>query len=214
MANKIKHSKYKNTYLLYEFLIRQATEEVFSNVDLKESTAYKIIKKYFSKGELKKELMLYEAILNTNLKTPRLADDLINEAVNVYNGLSKQAIKSARYNLINELKSNYNIEKLFTTSISNYKQIATAYLFFESIRKNDIVSKVKYKSQLNENIVKIKLPKEKNVSKIFENVSKDEIKLAYHILVKRFNTILEGKLNINQEKFIQDYIYKPTNETE
>ena len=41
----IKHSKYKNTGVLFELLVRQATSDLMSNKDPK---AVKIFKKYFT----------------------------------------------------------------------------------------------------------------------------------------------------------------------
>jgi|AntRauTorckE6833_2_1112554.scaffolds.fasta_scaffold01875_12 hypothetical protein len=212
--SKINHSKYKNTYLLYEFLIRQATEEAISNINLKESKAYYLIKKYFKKGDLCKELNLYEALMNTNVKDPRTADYLVEETIKQFGKLSKQSLKSSKYNLINEAKKHYNIDKLFSTPVSEYKEAASVYLFLEHVRKDNIVDKVKYKTRLVEHLTKDKRPKELSVSPIFENSSKDEVKLAYQLLVKRFNKIMEGKLNENQQLFIRDYVYKTTHESE
>lgn len=211
---KIKHSKYKNTYLLYEFLIRQATEESMSGVEISESKAYSIIKKYFKKGDLKKELVIYESLINPNLKDPRSADYLVQEALEQFNKLSMQNLRSSKHNLVKEIKESYNIDKLFSTPVSEYKEAASVYMFLECARKEEIVEKVQYKTRIVEHLTKDKKPKEINVSKIFENCSKDEIKLAYQLLVKRFNNILEGKLNKNQETFIRDYVYKTTNESE
>ena len=44
----IKHSKYKNTGILFELLVRQITADTLSGVD---SKATKILKKYFVKIE-------------------------------------------------------------------------------------------------------------------------------------------------------------------
>ena len=56
----IKHSKYKNTGILFELLVRRVTADTLNE---KESPALKLIKKYFSKTELSKELKLYESVL-------------------------------------------------------------------------------------------------------------------------------------------------------
>ena len=48
----IKHSKYKNTGILFELLVRQITADTLSG---KDSKATNILKKYFVKTELGKE---------------------------------------------------------------------------------------------------------------------------------------------------------------
>ena len=55
--SSIKHSKFKNTGILFELLVRQLTADVLSNT---QSKAQDIIKEHFSKrSELLKELELY-----------------------------------------------------------------------------------------------------------------------------------------------------------
>ena len=49
---KIKHSKFKNTGILFELLVRQIASDTISGAD---SAAIGLVKKYFSKSELNKE---------------------------------------------------------------------------------------------------------------------------------------------------------------
>ncbi len=56
---KIKHSKYKNTGILFELLVRQITADTLSG---KESKAIDLLKTYFVKTELGREYKLYETI--------------------------------------------------------------------------------------------------------------------------------------------------------
>ena len=59
---KIKHSKFKNTGILFELLVRQVASDTISG---KDSAAINLIKKYFSKSELAKEHKLYQALVNS-----------------------------------------------------------------------------------------------------------------------------------------------------
>ena len=61
----VKHSKYKNTGILFELLVRQITADT---LDGKDSPARKILKNYFVKTELGREYKLYETLFKkTNL---------------------------------------------------------------------------------------------------------------------------------------------------
>ena len=62
--NRIKHSKYKNTGILFELLIRQITADTLEG---KESPIKEILKKYFVKTELGKEYKLYESLLKDGI---------------------------------------------------------------------------------------------------------------------------------------------------
>ena len=61
---KLKHSKFKNTGILFELLVRQIASDTLAN---KDSLALEIIKKHFKKGtELTKELKLYQSLTKEN----------------------------------------------------------------------------------------------------------------------------------------------------
>ena len=57
----VKHSKYKNTGLLFELLVRQITTDTLDNTN---SPAIKTLKKYFVNTELGKEYKIYEQLSN------------------------------------------------------------------------------------------------------------------------------------------------------
>ena len=63
---KVKHSKYKNTGILFELLTRQITSDTISGESNK---ALSILKKYFnSKSELLKEYKIYNALSTKKYK--------------------------------------------------------------------------------------------------------------------------------------------------
>ena len=57
---KIKHSKFKNTGLIFELLVRKLTSDTLSQ---KNSPAIKIIKEFYTKTELSKEYKIYQSLL-------------------------------------------------------------------------------------------------------------------------------------------------------
>ena len=74
-----KHSKIRNTGLLYEFLLRQITVDTLSN---RTSKAINIIKNRFNeRTELGKELALYNIILDRTYTSDRKADYFLNEVL-------------------------------------------------------------------------------------------------------------------------------------
>ena len=64
--SKLKNSKYKNTGILFELLVRQIASDILSN---KEPQAATLVKKYFSNTELAKEHKLYQTLINVNSLT-------------------------------------------------------------------------------------------------------------------------------------------------
>ena len=87
-SNKAKHSKIRNTGLLFEFLLRQITTDVLNKKD--NSKAVELIKKRFNENtSLGKELSLYSALLNTKFKTDKKAEFFINEVLSERNKINK-----------------------------------------------------------------------------------------------------------------------------
>ena len=86
----IKHSKYKNTGLLFELLVRQITADTLSG---KDSKATGILKKYFVKTELGREYKLYESLSKYKNITEGKAEAVINTLVESSKDLNRGALK-------------------------------------------------------------------------------------------------------------------------
>jgi DNA-binding sugar fermentation-stimulating protein len=114
----VKHSKYKNTGILFELLVRQITSDTLSGVDSKAAT---ILKKHFVKTELGKEYKLYETLLNNIKLSEGKADIIINTLLESAKYLNKSALRRQKYNLIKEIKANYDVDEFFKTKLPNYK---------------------------------------------------------------------------------------------
>ena len=69
MSQKIKHSKIKNTYLLFEILTRQQLFDILNN---KKSKSVNLLKKYFNENtSLGKEKELYDILLTNSSRRTR-----------------------------------------------------------------------------------------------------------------------------------------------
>jgi endonuclease III len=126
---KINHSKYKNSGIIFEMLVRQLTNEAMAN---KDSKAISIIKKYYTKTELAKENKLYQTIIQTNGLNEHKAETIINTVSELSKRLDRKKLNKEKYNLIKEIKDNYDLEEFFKTSITNYKPLASIYTIIES----------------------------------------------------------------------------------
>ena len=74
---KAKHSKFKNTGILFELLTRQVTADILAGKD--ESIAKDLLFKYFTENkELGKEWQLYNFLLNEKAKDELQSQKYIN----------------------------------------------------------------------------------------------------------------------------------------
>lgn len=208
---KIKHSKFKNTGLLFEFLVRQVASDTVAN---KDSVALNLIKEFFGKNKpLSKELELYYIVLNERVSDINRAHVVIDALCHSYKNLNKSNLRNERYNLVREIKKNYNFEEFFKYSVDNYKILASTNLLFEHYDKLNPLSLVKYKTVIAENLTSdIK----SNVSRrnaILEDYAKEDKQirlLSYKILLEKFNKKYSG-LNGKQKALLQEYITNISN---
>ena len=128
MSQKIKHSKIKNTGLLYEILTRQVTADI---LDGRESKSVNLLKKYFNENTaLGKEKELYDILLTNSYKDERRAEKLLDAVVKTRQRISNQDLKKEKYNLIKEISETFSAKDFFNTRVSNYKTLASIYKFF------------------------------------------------------------------------------------
>ena len=120
---KVKHSKYKNTGILFELLTRQLTSDTIAG---NKSKSLDFLKKHFnSKTELLKEYKIYHTLATKKYKKDSQATMLIEELVKAHNRLNKSQLRREKYNLIKEIKDNYDINNFFKAKITDYKIMAS-----------------------------------------------------------------------------------------
>jgi hypothetical protein len=102
---KLKHSKYKNTSILFEMLVRKLTSETLSS---NKSVTVDIIKKYFGRNtELSKELQLYNALLKEQFRSEAQGLDYIRTIKKTYGNLNQSILKRQKYNLVKEISEKF-----------------------------------------------------------------------------------------------------------
>ena len=211
--SKITHSKYKNTGILFELLVRQIASDTVSG---KDSAAIDLVKKYFSKTELNKEYKTYQTLINTKLLTEGKAELLINATLEMSSRLNRTALKREKYNLIKEIRTHYNIEEFFKSKINHYTQYAAIYNLIEAnnslefINPNQIVDN---KITLLEHITRNEINKEEVADRLMEEYSdmdKGTRLLAYRVLLERFNSKYSN-LDSKQKSVLKEYINNISN---
>ncbi len=204
----VKHSKYKNTGILFELLVRQVTSDTVNGI--KNSPAIDIIREFFKKNtSLKKELGLYQTLLSEKFNNENKADKFIDAVLKERKRLSNNLLKKQKYNLIKEIKKNYNTEDFFKMQVSNYPLNASIYCLFEGASPSN---QVRFRYSLLENITNKKVIKNKidETYDIYSKQDKEVRMLSYKILLEKFNEKY-GKLGKKQKSLLKEYIENISN---
>ena len=205
---KIKHSKYKNTGILFELLTRQITSDTISGGDNK---ALSILKKYFnSKSELLKEYKIYNTLSTKLYKDETKATLLVNVLVEAHSKLNRSRLRREKYNLIKEIKSTYDLNNFFKAKITNYKIMASIFNLTEN-KDATPLSIVDSKVELVEHITRSSKSTKKNmVIENYNNEDKNTRLLTQKILLEKFNEKYKG-LGENQKVLLQEYVNAVSN---
>ena len=204
---KIKHSKYKNTGILFELLVRQITADTLKGGD---SPAIDILKKYFVKSELSREYRLYESILKSKVLSESHANVYIETTISNSKHLTRSILKKQKYNLINEIKQNYDLATFFGSKLNNYKVLASIYTLMESNNTTSPDNKQLINNKINllEHLTKKEsnlLESKETVLQEFSTYDKDIRSLTYRILLEKFNEKYDS-LSSDQKQVLKEYI--------
>jgi hypothetical protein len=214
MARKLKHSKIKNTGILFELLTRQITADVLAG---KSTKSVGILKKYFNENtELGKELELYKLLSEKNYTSEVKANDLLNVVIKQRQKLSNSNLRREKYNLISSIKENYNVNDFFNGRIPNYRLLASIYNVFQSETTSEKFKAdhiVNSKFTVLEHITHKKVDEKQFKEKVLKEYSKEDKDLrllAYQILVDKFNSKYKA-LDESQRKLLKNYINNISN---
>ena len=205
---QVKHSKYKNTGILFELLVRQITTDT---LDGKDSPAKDILKKYFVKTELGREYKLYETLLKKTSLTETKANIVVSTLTDSSLTLNRGVIKRQKYNLISEIQKHYDLNEFFNHKLPNYKVFAAFYTLLEITNVPQAVNPVQTinnKVTILEHLTAAQIKEDKvrdEVMDEFSKADKDVRFIAYKMLLESFNTKYDD-LHPNQKLILKEFI--------
>jgi hypothetical protein len=206
---KIKHSKYRNTGLIFELLVKQIAADTLNR---EQSPAVSILKEFYaSRNSLAKEYKLYDLVTKSKGVSQRRAEAIVSTITEVSRKLNQDALKNQKYKLISEIKKHYDLDEFFSIQVRDYKPLASMYCLLEAQNNQELVDP-KYlvdnkvtllehltdKSQ-NSNDVKDTLIEE------YSKYDKDLKLLTFKILLEKFNSTYKDLLP-EQKNILKEFI--------
>jgi len=214
MAQRVKHSKIKNTGILFELISRQITVDVINGDD--KSKSVEMLKKFFNeKTELGKENQLYQVLLKENYNSSHKAEKLVDAVVKARQKIQNKKLRTEKYNLIKEIKENYVVEDFFRARIPNYKVYASIYKRFivETTPIFNPTEEVDSTFSIIEHITRNKVKPKNTDSQViteFKSEDKDLRLLSYQLMVDNFNGKYKN-LNSMQRNLLKEYVNNISN---
>ena len=213
---KIKHSKYRNTGLIFELLVKQIAADTLNK---KESSAIDILRKHFTgKTSLVREFKLYEFILKNKGVGQYKAETILSTITEISRKLNRNTLKEQKYSLISDIKKGYDINEFFSIQVTDYKALASLYCLLEAQNNNDLVDPnllINFKSTLLEHLTTELQDKEDVKDTLIEEYSKydkDLKLLTFKILLEKFNDKYKDLLP-QQKNILKEFITSVNSQT-
>lgn len=213
---KVKHSKYKNTGLIFELLVKQIAADTLSR---KDSPAVKILKKFYTGNtSLVREFKLYDFVLKNKGIGQKKAEAILSTIVELSRKIDTATLSKQKYELIKELKNHYNLEDFFSIKVESYKPLAALYCLLEAQNTQGLVDPqvfVDNKTTLLEHFLQTKQDGNNAKDTLIEEYSKydkDLRLLTYKILLEKFNSKYDNLLP-EQKNILKEFIISANSTT-
>ena len=211
-VKKLKHSKFKNTGILFELLVRQITADILD--DKQDSHANRLMRKYFSEeASLGKEQRLYQLLMEESAHDTINAERLIDAVAKSHKKLNTKKLAQQRYELVKEMKDAYPIDDFLRSKIRNYKTYASIFKLFES-ENEDIYCDAKELYESKNTIIQGLCSKKAQTNEStedYEQHNEDLRLITYKLLVDKFNEKYSSTLSEDQQKLLKNYINNISN---
>ncbi len=216
MHRKMRHSKFRNTGIIFELLTKQVTADIISGKET--SPAQLLLRKYFRENsELGREWQLYNTLLTEKIKDEPHAERYVSVILDARKKLNSRKLSLLKYDLIKEVKEAYPIEEMLKAPVRNYRVLASIYKVFEDVvspeRKFDVKEVYQAKNCIVEHVVD-KRPvthSEDELINYYQTQTEDIRLLTYKLLCEKFNETYASTLDEDQKVVLREYICNVAN---
>lgn len=199
------HNKKRNVGIVFEQLVKYASQAVVENNDKVAEKVLKITNKFFRPGtELYKEFRLFNALYTTTMPSESLATRVIGEAKTYSRDFNAEKLYKEKSSLIHEINYSFSDKNFFSQKVNNYKTLATVQRLLDSWRDPtpDISSQAIYEAKLHNWMLQ-----EKKVEDLEKLKTEDVDNLTVSIMTRKFNENFNHELLPEQAELLKSYIF-------
>jgi len=202
-----KHSKKRNSLLVYEFLIRTISKSLIEDDKRKSSAALKVLRRHFKPGtEIYKEFRLMNALAKTTVSSEHTAASILKEAKIAVESLDEEKLDREKSLLIRNINHTINSVDFYDQHVQQYRDYATLGILFSEwkSKRKDLLSLAQYEDSVMKSLVTEKVT---DPDSYITEDSNGTARLLMKVMTKKLNEKYSGVLNEQQKSLIKAYAY-------
>ena len=201
----LKHSKKRDTGLVYELLVRHLSQAMVNKDKGTTQRCLEIVRKYYGEGTpLFEERELFEVIRNTRGVTEQTARKILAEVQREARKLDAKKIEIKKSNLIKEINYSFGKDFYVQHRIPDYRLMASIQLLINSSRSENRLTESVKKIQIEEGLVKYMTTRGTFQESFSQKSEVDQLVMA--MVAKKFNEKYSKTLNESQKQLLDKYI--------
>jgi hypothetical protein len=202
-----KHSKKRNSGLLYEFLVRMISKSLVDGDQQKSTMALEALKRYYKPGtEIYREFRLLNALMKSEVSNVTVAASIINEAKTAARQHDTNALEREKSFLIKHINHKLDDGTFWDQPVNEYRMYATIQTLINDWRNpgNAPLERVaQYEDQLTK-----WLTEARSAPQVHEELAGTvgENRLIFKLMMKKLNEKY-GSLTTEQKAILREYVF-------
>lgn len=207
----IQHNKKRNVGIIYELLLRAVSAAIVEGDKDRAQIALDIIEKHYNKQSvLYKEYRLFNALIKSTVSDTPVAAAVLAEAKSAARRADHKKLDYEKSMLIRSINHNLQDENFYQRRIPDYRLYATVQNLINEWAAGDTSDLTKM-VMLEGQVVQWLLKEKVNEAVDLDAPAPEVDGLVVKIMNEKFNQKYSGKLNQDQTKLIQEYIFSIEN---
>lgn len=203
----IQHNKKRNVGIIYELLLRAVSAAIVEGDKNRAQAALDIIEKHYDKKtELYKEYRLFNALIKSTVSDTPVAAAVLAEAKSAARRSDHRKLDHEKSMLIRAINHGLQDTNFYQRRIPDYRLYATVQNLINEWAAgdtSDLTKMVMLEGQVVHWLLKEKIQESADL----EAPAPEVDGLVVKIMNEKFNEKYSGKLNQDQTKLIQEYIF-------
>lgn len=207
-ASSNKHSKKRNSGLLYEFLVKMISRSLVEGDQQRSTAALDTLKRFFRpETELFKEFRLLNSLMKTEVSNPTVAASIIAEAKTAARQHNVGQLEREKSLLIRHINHKLDDGMFWDQPVAEYRMFATVQTLFNDWRNSGNVP-LERVAQYEDQLTKW-LTEARDKSTVHNELagSVGENRLVFKLMMKRLNEKYGCVLTQDQKSILREYVF-------